>query len=76
MHCLSALDLGKQYVALTDKGCKAVTVLKEDSIAPFELSVLQEKSIERRKEGNALAKEIERQYRRVGKFFDEILRGE
>lgn len=76
MHCLSALDLGKQYVALTEKGCKAVTVLKEDSIAPFELSVLQEKSIERRKDGNALAKEIERQYRRVGKFFDEILRGE
>lgn len=76
MHCLSALDLGKQYVALTEKGCKAVTVLQEDSIAPFELSVLQVKSIERRKEGNALAKEIERQYRRVGKFFDEILRGE
>lgn len=76
MHCLSALDLGKQYVALTEKGCKAVTVLQEDSIAPFELSVLQEKSIERRKEGNALAKGIERQYRRVGKFFDEILRGE
>ncbi len=76
MRCLSALDLGKQYVALTDKGCKAVTVLQDDPISPFELSVLQEKSIERRKEGNALAKEIERQYRRVGKFFDEILRGE
>ncbi len=76
MRCLSALDLGKQYVALTDKGCKAVTVLQDDLITPFELSVLQEKSIERRKEGNALAKEIERQYRRVGKFFDEILRGE
>ncbi len=76
MRCLSALDLGKQYVALTDKGCKAVTVLQDDPISPFELSVLQEKSIERRKEGNALAKEIERQYRRVGKYFDEILRGE
>ncbi len=76
MRCLSALDLGKQYVALTDKGCKAVTVLQDDPISPFELSVLQEKSIERRKEGNALAREIERQYRRVGKYFDEILRGE
>ena len=76
MRCLSALDLGKQYVALTDKGCKAVSVLQEDPIHPFELSVLQEKSIERRKEGNALAKDIERQYRRIGKYFDEILRGE
>ena len=76
MRCLSALDLGKQYVALTDKGCKAVSILQEDPIHPFELAVLQEKSVERRKEGNALAKDIERQYRRIGKYFDEILRGE
>ena len=76
LRCLSALDLGKQYVALTDKGCKAVSVLQENPIHPFELSVLQGKSIERRKEGNALAKDIERQYRRIGKYFDEILRGE
>ena len=76
MHCLSALDLGKQYVALTEKGCRAVSILQEDRISAFELAILQEKSIVRRKEGFALAKEIERQYRRIGKYFDEILRGE
>ena len=31
---------------------------------------------ERRKEGIALAEEIEVKYRREGKFFDEILKGE
>jgi hypothetical protein len=33
-------------------------------------------SAERRKEGIALAEEIEVKYRREGKFFDEILKGE
>lgn len=76
MKCLSALDLGRQYVALTKRGCEAITVLSEQSVSPLELLALQERSIARRKEGNALAKEIEKEYRRTGKYFDEILRGE
>ncbi|MBE6131530.1 MAG: DUF3990 domain-containing protein [Erysipelotrichaceae bacterium] len=76
MRCLSALDLGKQYVALTEKACKNVTVLKDDKLSNLELSVLMEKSIIRRLEGNSLSKGIEIKYRRIGKYFDEILRGE
>lgn len=76
MRCLSALDLGKQYVALTEKACKNVTVLKDDKLSNLELSVLMEKSIIRRLEGNSLSKGIEMKYRRIGKYFDEILRGE
>lgn len=76
MRCLSALDLGKQYVALTEKACKNVTVLKDDKLSNLELWVLMEKSIIRRLEGNSLSKGIEIKYRRIGKYFDEILRGE
>ena len=76
MRCLSALELGKQYVALTEKACKNVMILKEDEIPNLELSILLEKSKIRRIEGNSLAKEIEIKYRRSGKYFDEILRGE
>ena len=76
MRCLSALDLGKQYVALTEKACKNITILKDESISNFELSILQERAKIRRLEGNTLAKEIEKEYRRVGKYYDEILRGE
>ena len=76
LRCLSALNLGKQYVALTEKACKNITVLKECPIYNLELALLQEKAKVRRLEGNALAKEIEKEYRRVGKYFDEILRGE
>lgn len=75
IHCLSALDLGKQYVAITEKACKQIKVLKEESFSKLELAILRDMSVERRKEGIALADEIEVKYRREGKFFDEILGG-
>ena len=75
IHCLSALDLGKQYVAITEKACKQIKMLKEESLSQLELAILRDMSVERRKEGIALADEIEVKYRREGKFFDEILGG-
>ncbi len=76
IHCLSALDLGKQYVAISEKACRQIKILKEETLSPLELALLKDMSAERRKEGVALAEEIEVKYRREGKFFDEILRGE
>ena len=76
INCLSALDLGKQYVAVSEKACKQIKVLKEYHLSQLELALLKDMSAERRKEGIALAEEIEIKYRREGKYFDEILRGE
>lgn len=76
MNCLVALDLGKQYVAKTQKCCDAFSIISESNIYPMELVALQKKATIRRKESYALAREIEKQYRREGKYFDEILRGE
>lgn len=76
INCLSALDLGKQYVAISEKACRQIRILKEEPLSPLELALLKDMSAERRKEGVALAEEIEVKYRREGKFFDEILRGE
>lgn len=76
INCLSALDLGKQYVAISEKACRQIRILKEEPLSPLELALLRDMSAERRKEGVALAEEIEVKYRREGKFFDEILRGE
>ena len=76
INCLSALDLGKQYVAISEKACRQIKILKEESLSQLELSLLKDMSAERRREGIALAEEIEVEYRREGKFFDEILKGE
>ena len=70
---LSALELGKQYVALTQKACDAVKIEKEVELTYFEKKVLQEVSEKMRVKGINFAKEICKIHRRDGKFFDEIL---
>ena len=51
INCLSALDLGKQYVAVSEKACKQIKVLKEYPLSQLELALLKDMSAERRKEG-------------------------
>ena len=76
INCLSALDLGMQYVAVTQRACDQIKILKEETLSELELLVLKDMSIKRKKAGTAIAKEVELKYRREGKYFDEILRGE
>ena len=75
LNCLSALDLGKQYVAISEKACGQIKILKEEPLRGLELSVLEDLSAKRRKEGVQLADEIVKKYRREGRFFDEIIGG-
>ena len=70
---LSALQLGKQYVALTEKACKAIRIEKEVELSYFEKKALQKVSERNRKNGVDLANEICKTHRREGRFFDEIL---
>ena len=70
---LSALKLGKQYVATTEKACAAVRVEKEIPLSLLERRFLQDESDANRQKGVSLANDICKSYRRDGKFFDEIL---
>ena len=73
INSLSALELGKQYVAVTQKGCDAVRIEKEIPISYLEKLFMKEVSEANRVKGSSLANDICRNYRRVGLFFDEIL---
>lgn len=73
INSLSALELGKQYVAVTQKGCDAVRIEKEISISYLEKLCLKEISEKNRAKGSSLANDICKNYRREGLFFDEIL---
>ena len=73
VNSLSALQLGKQYVATTEKACAAVRIEKEVPISMLERRFLQDESEANRQKGIALANDICKNYRREGKFFDEIL---
>jgi len=74
INSLSALKLGKQYVALTEKACKKIKIIDAKSLSKDDLDKLKQESEKKRSKGIAMADEICRKYRRDGRFFDEILK--
>jgi hypothetical protein len=75
INSLSALKLGRQYVAITEKACQQIQIIEVTSITEAERIELRTTSEGLRKEGILQADEICKKYRRDGRFFDEILEG-
>ena len=73
VSCLSALELGKQYVAITEKACDAIKVVEEIELSYLEKLFIREKAEQNRVRGLSLAKELAKKHRREGLYFDEIL---
>lgn len=73
VNSLSALKMGNQYVAITDKACDAVRIEKEIEISVLEKEALRDRANDNRKKGIELADSICRKARREGRFFDEII---
>lgn len=73
INSLSALELGKQYVMLTQRGCDNVKIEKEIELSWLERKCLKEVSEENRSKEVNFVNEICKNYRREGRFFDEIL---
>ena len=74
INSLSALKLGKQYVALTEKACQKIKILDEQEPSENDRVNLKQESEANRSKGIAMTDEICRKYRREGRFFDEILK--
>lgn len=70
---LSALQLGKQYVAVTQKACDAVRIEKEIEISYLERLFIKDIAEQNRAKGVSLANDICKNFRREGLFFDELL---
>ena len=73
VNCLSALKLGIQYVAITQKACDSIIIKSEKKLSTEARKSLIIKSEENRNLGISLANEICRTYRREGKYFDELI---
>ena len=73
INSLAALQLGKQYVAVSQKGCDAIRIEAEVSLSYLERLFMKEVAEENRARGISLANDICKNYRRKGLFFDEIL---
>ena len=73
INSLSALQPGKQYVTVSQKGCDSVHIETEVEISYLERLFVKEAAEENRAKGISLVSDICRNYRREGMFFDEIL---
>lgn len=73
VNSLSALQLGKQYVIISQKGCDAVRIEAEVELSYLERQFIKEIAEENRARGISLANDICKNYRREGMYFDEIL---
>ena len=73
VNSLSALLLGKQFVAVSQKGCDAIRIEAEVELSHLERLFLKDIAEENRARGISLANNICKKHRREGLFFDEIL---
>lgn len=73
INSLSALQLGKQYIVISQKGCDAVRIEAEVELSYLERLFIKEIAEENRARGISLANDICKNYRREGMYFDEML---
>ena len=70
---LKALNLGRQYCAISQKACQNIKILSERDVGPTERDNLRLKSDMQRKRADELTEKIIDSRRRTdGLFFDEI----
>lgn len=73
VNSLSALELGQQYVAVTQKACDMIRIEREIKLSHLERQFLKQIAESKRITGISLANEICKNHRREGLFFDELL---
>ena len=70
-----ALELGKQYAAVSQKACDNVRIEKEIELSYLERQIIIDAADLNREKGIRLANDICRNHRREGLYFDEIMEG-
>lgn len=73
-HCLSATNLGNQYVFVTNKALSQLKVLRHCYLAPAEKNYYLTSKQEESRIGNDKVKVARRQYRGQGEYIEEILK--
>ena len=72
-HCLSATNLGNQYVFLTQRAADQIQILRKCYLASVEKEAYISVRIEDAKVSNDKVKIARRQYRGQGKYIEDIL---
>lgn len=70
-----ALELGKQYAAVSQKVCDSVRIEKEIELSYLERRIITDAADLNREKGIRLANDICKNHRREGLYFDEMIEG-
>ena len=73
-HCLSATNLGNQYVFVTDKALSQLRILRHCYLAPDEKKYYLSYKREESRIGNDKVKIARKQYRGQGEYIEDILK--
>ena len=73
-HCLSATNLGNQYVFVNDKALSQLKILRHCYLAPDEKEYYLSNKREESRVGNDKVKVARRQYRGQGEYIEDILK--
>ena len=73
-HCLSATNLGNQYVFVTDKALRQLQILRHCYLAPDEKNYYLSYKREESRIGNDKVKIARKQYRGQGEYIEDILK--
>lgn len=72
-HCLAAINLGMQYVFLTEKAASRLKIVERCYVCDKEREYYKKIKEDYRKLGNDKVKLAKAQYRGIGKYIDEVL---
>lgn len=72
-HCLSATDLGSQYVLRTNRAIEGLEILERCHLCPLERAAYLEERSESTRVGRDKSKVARRQYRNEGLYVEELL---
>lgn len=73
LACLSHVKYGNQFVAKTSFACQNIEILDESFLKTDELDSIRKYTFEKRKEGRNIIQQATINYRRQGKYLDEII---
>jgi len=73
VRAMSALNIGDQYCAVTERACSRIGIVDERRFAPVELENLRLRCDNQRRRGAAEADRICREGRREGDSFEEVV---
>lgn len=73
METMRCIDWGSQYVAKTKRACEQIEIIKKEKITTEKRETYHKSEAERRRENNKKMKITHKQYRREGRYLNEIL---